>query len=410
MQLFSKLFQKEVKKKSPVELAWEYSAPSTITSSPAISKDNSLIVFGTKDGVVIAVDDSGKNLWNYSVKKKLSDEELFFKAEENFQQISADPVIADLEDDSNERVIIASEVGLIVVLDEGGKPLWNYKAGDTIKSSPLLADINCDNKLEIIFGCNDKFLYALSSKGKLLWKFKAKSEIEGSPGFVGGQIIFGSNDGTIYSLDTRGKPLWEYKTKDTVIAKPSELFLSKDDIKVLIGSFDSNLYCFDTNGTLIWRYNTGSKIFSQVTVAKIDNRIEILLGSSDDKLHVISAKGNRVWNYETDFWVFARPIVFDINSDHKDEIIIGSYDNRIYIFDSESDYNLEYMPGISAITQQTGHYFETENKQSGDYHGKLLLKVKLNSMITGMVPIEKDKKGIIVTTNSKRIFKIIYNR
>ncbi len=416
MPLLSKLFKKiESKKEGQIVKGWDFLADDTITTPPAVSKDNSLTVFGTKNGKIYALDHNGKKKWVYSIEKKLSKEELLFLEEEKFKQISAEPVIADLNNDGKDEIIISSEVGSLFALNSNGKLLWNFFAEDAISASALVSDINNDKKLEIIFGSSDGFIYTLNSKGKLLWKFKAKSGIESTPAIIKEkqtQIIFGSNDGIIYSIDNKGKVLWEFKTQDKVTAQPTIGKLDNENLHIIVGSLDNNLYALDVKGNLIWKYPTEGKIFSKALILDINNdkQPKILFGSCDDKLHVISNRGNKIWYYETSFWVVAPPLVFDIDNDNKPEIIIGSYDGFVYIFDAEGEYILDYIPGISSITQQSGSYSDVITKEPGDFYGKLLWKYKAEAMITGLALIKNTNNGILITTNTKKLDKLIYKK
>src|SRR3989338_3572032 len=160
MQLLSRFFKK-AKKEWTVKVVkeWEFLADDDITTAPAVSKDSSFIAFGTKSGKIYALDSMGKKRWVYEAKKSLSKEQLFFLDQEKFKQISANPAIADIDDDRKDEVIVGSESGSLLVLNPNGKLLWSYPAGDAIRASALIADINNDKKMEIIFGCNDSFIY-----------------------------------------------------------------------------------------------------------------------------------------------------------------------------------------------------------------------------------------------------------
>lgn len=416
MALLSKLIRQfKGGKEGRIVKEWDFLADDVITTNPAVSKDASLIVFGTKNGKIYALDNNGKLKWIYAMEKKLGKEELFFLEEESFKQISAEPLIVDLDNDGKEEIIVSSEIGSLFALNSEGKMMWNFSAEDVIKASALVADINNDKKVEIIFGSNDHFVYALNSKGKLLWKFKAKSGIECAPALITSnknQIIFGSNEGIVYSIDEQGKFLWEFKTDDKITAQPAIAKLYDENSCIIVGSLDHNLYAIDARGKLIWKYATEGKIFSKAVILYADNNKEpkILFGSCDDKLHVISSKGNKIWDYETNFWVVASPLVFDFDNDKKPEIIIGSYDSFVYVLDAEADYALNYIPGISSITQQSGHYSDVMAKEPGNFYGKLLYKYQADAMITGSALIKNNTNSILITTNTKKIDKLIYKK
>ena len=75
MQLLSKIFKKfEKKKGGRIIKDWDFLADDIITTNPAVSKDNSTIVFGTKNGKIYSLDHNGKVRWVHSIKKKLAKE------------------------------------------------------------------------------------------------------------------------------------------------------------------------------------------------------------------------------------------------------------------------------------------------------------------------------------------------
>lgn len=419
MNLFSRLFKKgKTVKAGPeggvfLKKEWEYIADDIITTNAVVSSDGSIIVFGTKQGKVYGISNDGRLKWKYEHKSRLAKEKMFFVEEGHFRQITAEPVIADINNDGEDEIIISSELGVITVLSISGKPLWNFSAKDSIKAAAVVADINNDNCKEILFGSSDSFIYALGCNGKLLWKFKCGSPLESIPAVAHGseiQVLCGSNEGLVYSLDSRGNLLWTFPASGKITAQPAIINMGGNRQFTIVGSLDKCLYAIDLRGNLIWKYDTEGEIYSKAVIADINNdrKPEILFSSCDDSMHVISSLGNKIWEFETDFWVVASPLVFDINNDNKEEIIIGSYDNYIYALDSECDFVLDYMPGISSITQQTGNYFDIIAKEPGKYFGKLLWKHKADSAVQGIVPVLKPSRGILVTTNTRKLDKFIY--
>jgi FPC/CPF motif-containing protein YcgG len=125
---------------------------------------------------------------------------------------------------------------------------------------------------------------------------------------------------------------------------------------------------------------------------------------------VISNKGYKIWDYETNFWVVASPLILDIDNNNKPEIIISSYDGFVYALEGEGNFVLDYVPGISSITQQSGHYSDMITKEPGNFYGKLLYKYNAGSTITGSAVLLNDNKGILITTSTKELDKLIYTK
>ena len=383
------------KKLGKIEKKWVFDIPSSISSSPIaaeITKGKVGIAFGTHDGKMYMLGDDAKIKWLYSIQEKIDEIQQMFLDEETAKSIYASPTFADINKDGKKELLFGSDIGKFYALNSLGKLLWNFKTNGEIRSSALVQDNM------IIFGSNDKNLYTLNSKGKLLWKFKADSGIESSPAILKGkktQIIFGSNNGKIYSLNTKGKLLWQFKTNGKITAKPAigDIYANKKNY-IVIGSADNNIYALNENGKLEWLYETEGRICSKACLADINNdkKLEIIFGSCDDNIYCLSCKGSKIWSYETDFWVVATPLVLDIDNDGKLEVIAGSYDNTVYVLDAEGMFLLDYMPGVSGVTQQPGHYHDLITSEPGGYVGKKLWEYKTEGMIVGSTFITNNKK------------------
>jgi outer membrane protein assembly factor BamB len=385
-------------------------APITTSLTSAMLDGKKVVVFATKNGKVYAINEDAEVEWVYDATKKFTETELFFLDESVAKNIYSTPAIADINKDGKKEVIFGSESGTLHVLNSYGKLLWHYKAKGSIRSMAIIGDINNDDKAEIIFGSMDGNLYALNQKGKLVWKFKADSGIEGTAAILKNkstiEIIFGSNDGTIYSIDKNGELLWQFKTGGKITAQPAiGKIYNNDQNYIIVGSFDGFMYALTEDGKLEWKYKTEGNIFSKACLADINNdkKLEVIFGSCDDKIYALSSKGDKIWSYETDFWVAITPIVEDINNDGKLEVIVGSYDHSLYILDAEGTFLLNYMPGISGITQQTGHYNDLTTTQPGNYYGKKLWQYKTDGMIVASAYITNQEKNIIIGTDNGKL-------
>ena len=109
--------------------------------------------------------------------------------------------------------------------------------------------------------------------------------------------------------------------------------------------------------------------------------------------------------YETDFWVVSKPIVADIDGDGELEVIIGSYDHNLYILNSKGSYLLDYVPGISGVVQQAGHYSEIMTQEPGQHVGKKLWQFRTDGVVVGCAQVG-DEPAIVVTTKPGLVNRI----
>ncbi len=395
---------------------WGFDSNASIIAPPSIADIDGdgkpEIILGTKEGKLIVLDFNAKVLWSYAIDETMDSVEEMFLDQEVMKSINSAPVIANLYNNNKQFVLFGSEMGVMYCLDHEGKLIWKFNTDGGIRGSPVVADVNGDGKPEVIFGCLDKFLYILDSNGKLIERFEQASPIESTPGVFEDKIIFGTNDGLIVALKSNGEELWSFQTHGKITAEPSFGRLTKAPVDyVLIGSTDNNLYCLDVDGELVWTYETQGAIYSKATIAnlKSKDKKEIIIGSCDNNVHAISSDGDKLWTFETDFWVVSSPLVVDIDDDGRPEIIVGSYDHNIYILDSEGAYILDYMPGLSGVVQQTGHYSDIMTKEPGEHVGKKLWQFKTSGVVVGCAQLG-EKKNVIVATKVGKVNNITHKR
>ncbi len=400
------------KKEGFISKDWVYRTDSEIIGAPITCtfENKHYVIFGTKDGRLVLLNDNSDVIWIYTIKNSATETEKIFLENEAATGIMASPAVYHPSNSEKPLILFGSDDCHLYCLDFSGKMKWRFKTRNVVRTTPLIWDINRNYENEIIFGSTDGSLYVLDRKGNKLGEFKARSGIESSPGIMPTHdvILFGSNDGYIYALNKELDPLWEYKTGGKITARPAVADITRDGLlEVLVGSEDGNLYVFDEDGALKWTFKTEGSISSEATVADINNdgRLEILFGCSDDKVYCLSYNGNKIWDFEADFWIVSSPIVMDINKDGKMEVVVGSYDSTLYILDAEGIYDLNYMPGIASVTQQTGHYNEVISSQVGDFSAKKIFEVKTEGMVIGA---DSQDDSIIIGTKNGKIEKFTY--
>jgi outer membrane protein assembly factor BamB len=416
MFAFKQLGKKRVGK---LDKKWDFDAQSSISSAPFVSDidgdGKKEIIFGTKKGKLFVLDMNAGIKWFYDSNEKIDEVELLFLDVEDSSSIEAPPNVGDINGDGKNEVVFGTELGMVYVLDDKGKLLWKYKAGGAIRGQILLYDLYDDNDVKVIFGCEDNKLYVLNSSGRLVWRFDAGSPVQSTPGILEKDkpmIVFGTNDGNIFCVDRKGDLVWKFKTKDKVFAQPAIGRLFNDDrIFVVIGSSDHHLYVLNDAGELFWDYKTEGAVLGKVCLVDIndDKKLELVFGSCDNNVYALNPQGDKLWSYETDFWIVSEPIVEDIDGDGKKEVVVGSYDHNVYVLDSEGSYLLDYMPGLSGVVHQAGHYSDIITQEPGKVTGKKIWQFKTDGVIVGCAYIPDDK-SIVVNTKPGMVNGLIHKK
>jgi len=411
---FKKLAKKRVGR---LDKTWDFDAQSAIASAPLVADidgdGKKEILFGTKKGKLFVLGSDAKIKWFYDSSENVDEVELMFLDVENVSSIEAPPNVGDINGDGRHEVVFGTELGMVYALNEKGKLLWKYKSGGPIRGQVLLYDLYEDNDMKIIFGSEDNKLYVLNSNGKLVWFFDAGSPVQSTPGILHKDkpcIVFGTDDGSVFCVNKKGDMVWKFMTKGKVFAQPAIEKLLKDDrLFIVIGSSDHHLYVLDDAGELLWEYKTEGAILAKACVVDInnDNKLEIVFGSCDNSVYALSSTGDKLWSYETDFWIVSEPIVEDIDGDGKKEVIVGSYDHNIYVLDSEGSYVLDYVPGLSGVVQQAGHYSDIITQEPGKMAGKKIWQFKTEGVIVGCAYVPEGK-SIIVNTKPGLVNQIVH--
>jgi outer membrane protein assembly factor BamB len=390
--------------------SWVFDAKSPLVCGASVveHEGKAFVVIGTKSGAVLCLDEHGKLIWSYGAHEKLGDVESYFVDEERLHSIDAAPLIADVNLDGRPEIVVGTERGVIYCLDLGGKLLWSHDTGGAIKAGGLIADINMDGKPEIVFGSMNNRVTVLSGSGKVQFQHTTSAPVESVPGLLKGKrllLVFGDNGGTLTAITPAQEVAWRADLKVKITAAPAIYF--DEEIRIVIGTHDGTLYCLNENGAMLWQFRTQGTIYSAASVHDIndDHRPEIIFGSCDNKVYALTGSGKRLWSYETDFWVTATPVISDVDNDGKVEIIAGSFDHNVYVLDSMGTFILDYVPGLSGIVNQAGHYSNILTSDPGQQTGKMRYSFGTGGIVVGCSVLQRRnaKPALIVNIKSGQV-------
>jgi len=136
------------------KVQWEAATVGPIYSSPSVVRrgtPNALIVVGSDDHDVHALDTAGRTVWQF----------------ETGGSVRSSPVVVPASVTGEECIIIGSNDHRVYVLNADGHELDEYTTGGPVFSSATVADINDDGLAEILIGSDDHRLYAFRTEWRI---------------------------------------------------------------------------------------------------------------------------------------------------------------------------------------------------------------------------------------------------
>ena len=237
---------------------WEVEILGDIFSSPCIC-DRKIIVVGSLDSTVYAVDLTGNIIWTFNSGNSIwsspatNKKDIFIGSDDFYLynidlggklnwktkldgKIRATPSLMKLTN----SLFIGTQTGIMYCLDQStGSIKWQYEIGKPILSSVAIS------KDSIFFGCSDNNIYSLNSNdGSLKWKYGTEGKIWSSPAITQneGVLYVGSLDSHIYGLESEtGRLNWKFPTMNAIESSPCIV----NDM-LFISSKDGLLYCFNS--------------------------------------------------------------------------------------------------------------------------------------------------------------------
>jgi outer membrane protein assembly factor BamB len=341
-------------------VSWAFETGAPVTSSPTFLGD--LVVVGSHDGKVYALDASGQKRWTFVTNDLVfsspaivgnlgtvgamqatgkttasavvyigsDDDHLYaldaltgtvrwrYKIGSCRELRGVGPEASRCDVDAGPTVgpdgtIYTGGDGIYAIRPDGTLR-WRFPTGGHVSSAPALLPDGT-----IVAGSQDNLLYAVGPDGTKRWDFRAGDDIESAPS-VGedGTVYVGSDDQKVYAIAANGALKWAFHTGDDVRASPA---LGHDGT-VFIGSFDALMYAIRPDGTLAWTFRTGDRIMAS---ALVDADGAVLFGAQDDRLYALEPDGRLRWSVELGGDVDSSPA---LGPDGR--IYVGSDDRKLY--------------------------------------------------------------------------------
>ena len=179
--------------------------------------------------------------------------------------------------------------------------------------------------------------------------FIALTEVETSPLFVDidnngtQEIIFGDKSGKIYTVDHAGDTLAGFPVDlGSQIGGVAVADIDRDDtLEIVATGFNKLISVYDVFGHHEWSRHTGAFITAMPAIGNIDNdpELEVVVGSYDQKIYGINHDSTDVagFPYALGQLLRAGVALADIDDDAVDEIIYTAYGGTVGALDVVSD-------------------------------------------------------------------------
>ena len=272
---------------------------------------------------------------------------------------------ADIDASTNNVEVIGGMWGdKIYVWHDNGTLVQGWPKNIHVsRASATVNDIDCDGDLELILPTTDggRLIYALHHDGTMVdgWPVYIGSPVRRAvatadidqDGFP--EIVFGDQNGYVYALHHNGSSVngWPKQAHDFIKSSPVIADIEGDgDLEIIISSGFTQqriISAWHHDGTMVdgWPQENGLP-FVQPSVGDIDNDgdLEILAGGTIPnkpyaRFFVWHHNGTMVDGWPIIFpwdgsqnvdYIYAQPVIGDIDGDTDVEIIVGSYNNKLY--------------------------------------------------------------------------------
>lgn len=180
-------------------------------------------------------------------------------------KIYASPVIADLDaDGENEVVVAASRAQRLLCFNGTGTVRWACEVDDGdpdgLQATPSVVDLDGDERNEVLFLTHGGLAVCVDAAGRLRWRTVIDDKFDYTGPAVGdlngdgrAEIVFGSESGTLYCLDDTGRRLWHYQGRGAIRGIPAIGPAAQAGSLYVYAAFSAGmLACFNCEGAVVW--------------------------------------------------------------------------------------------------------------------------------------------------------------
>ncbi len=220
-----------------------------------------------------------------------------------------------------DRIILCSENGYVVVLNNTGTVLLSKKITKRFESRPVVYEndiytVDVDGTLYSIDFTNGKVNWQVKAGGPLLFK----SELVISDG----KIFLATGFGIVEAYDLKGKKLWDNELDEAIY---NSLLIVKNSL--IIATDALKLYSLDAeDGGKNWSADIDERV---ITLTPLVHKDVIYFGCYSGTFYAISLDdGDIIWQFKSGGPIYSSPVVVEKS------IYFGSEDGFLYSLNDET--------------------------------------------------------------------------
>ena len=273
-------------------------------------------------------------------------------------QIWGSVASADLDLDGILDFVVASKNGHLYIFDINGLKV-DYNAERWLIATPVIGNIDDDDELEVVIGgyqspTSSSPLFAINHDGTNVdgfpyivgEKMKSGVAVADMDGNGKDDIVFGTDGDNLYVLldNITIASGFPVDLGNNLRSEPAILNMSGEKV-ILVGCSNNNFYALNSDGSLRFVIVTGDDVSTSPSFYTSNSGIEIFFGSDDGNIYGIDADGNMLDGFPVNVngAVVGSVVISDINNDGEVSLVAANDAGQIHAFDRDGD-NLQYFP------------------------------------------------------------------
>jgi outer membrane protein assembly factor BamB len=238
------------------------------------------------------------------------------------------------------QFICVSSKGLVAALDSKFQPAWTYSLGANTTWARAVP-IQSGDDGRIVIGHESGHATCLSHNGKPLWKVELGGPCKApmSTATLGGKpMVLASAGNRVVAIDVNGAITWACDLggkSGTSLTTPLVVDVNGSPV-IACASGDGALCGIDASGKLLWRKPITNAIDSSITILHGEKPL-ILCTGLWGSLYAVDTAGSLVWSHSFETKTRTRPLVADLNNDGSIEIVVGGYNQHLYVFNAAGE-------------------------------------------------------------------------